>query len=110
MNTNYVGPLGPAGYQGLGVGNNDTTFKEATVGGKSGVAFVGPDRSQGETPGVGSDPCSGGSTGWGARSGPPRRPTRSASPSAMSPIPVVTSGNRATGRIRLLVFQTVDKL
>lgn len=101
MNSNYVGPLGPAGYQGLGVGNNNTTFAQATVGGKPGVGFVGPDRSQGETPGVGSVYAA--ALNERPNLSNPRNmgPTRSPSASAMAQIPVVGSNIRSTGRIRL---------
>ena len=91
----------PAGgdYQGYGVGNNDTTFREATRKGKYPVDNTGPNRSQGEVPGAVrmyaatlnerpniSNP---------RNRGPERPPSRVGA----EPIPVVEMASRATGRL-----------
>lgn len=95
----YEGSPGGGEYQDMGVGNNTTSFREATRKGKYPMDNTGPNRSQGETPGTGtiysvllnerpniSNP---------RNRGPERTPSRSGA----TPIPEVTLASRATGRV-----------
>lgn len=104
MNSNHIGP---GNYQGTGGGNNANHFIEATIGGKGITSPIGSDRSQGEVPGAGSIYAA--VLNERPNLSNPRNmgPTRAPSPSAMNPIPSVTTASRSTGRIRLHRFSGV---
>ena len=50
----FDGSPGDGEYQGYGVGNTESSYREATRKGKYPTDNTGPNRSQGETPGAGS--------------------------------------------------------
>lgn len=91
----------PAGgeYQDYGVGNTDTSFREATRKGKYPVDNTGPNRSQGETPGSGAIYAAMLNERPNLSNPRNRGPERPPSRSAATPIPVTTMASRATGRL-----------
>lgn len=93
------GSPGAGEYQGYGVGNTETSFREATRKGKYPADNTGPNRSQGETPGSGSIYAAMLNERPNISNPRNRGPERPPSRSAATPIPVVNMGGRATGRI-----------
>lgn len=86
-------------YQGYGVGNNESSFREATRKGKYPVDNTGPNRSQGETPGAGSIYSAMLNERPNLSNPRNRGPERAPSRSAATAIPVVEMASRATGRL-----------
>lgn len=95
----FDGSGGGGEYQGYGVGNTDTTFREATRKGKYPADNTGPSRSQGETPGAGSIYAATLNERPNISNPRNRGPERPPSRSAATPIPVQTMASRATGRL-----------
>lgn len=91
----------PAGgeYQGYGVGNNNSSFREATRKGKYPADNTGPSRSQGEVPGAGSIYAVTLNERPNISNPRNRGPERPPSRSAATPIPLQVMQGRATGRI-----------
>lgn len=95
----FEGDAGGGEYQGYGVGNSPSTYREATRKGKFPADNTGPNRSQGETPGAGSIYAAMLNERPNLSNPRNRGPERAPSRSGSTPIPIVTMESRATGRI-----------
>lgn len=95
----FDGSAGGGEYQNYGVGNSDTSFREATRKGKFPSDNTGPSRSQGETPGAGSIYAAMLNERPNLSNPRNRGPERAPSRSGSTPIPVVEMVTRATGRL-----------
>jgi hypothetical protein len=93
------GSPGNGEYQGYGVGNNESSFREATRKGKYPVDNTGPTRSQGETPGAGSIYSAMLNERPNISNPRNRGPERAPSRSGATAIPTVEMSSRATGRL-----------
>lgn len=93
------GSPGGGDYQNYGVGNTESSFREATRKGKYPVDNTGPSRSQGETPGAGSIYAAMLNERPNLSNPRNRGPERPPSRAGATPIPVVEMASRATGRL-----------
>lgn len=93
------GEMAAGEYQEMGVGNTTTTFREATRKGKYPSDNTGPNRTQGEVPGAGSIFSAMLNERPNISNPRNRGPERAPSRSAATPLGIVDSDSRATGRI-----------